>query len=371
MTFSGPVSGINHEGNWAMDGMTYWSSGSKPGTLTPIDVTDPALPKPLGTFLVAPQGHGLSTSDDGNRVYYASQQTLQGGNGLVIVDSSQVQSRAPVPQLPVVGTVTWTDGATAQHTLPVTFKGRPYLLFVDEAGAGAARFIDIADETAPKVVSELKLEIHLDRNAERAGETASGAFGYNAHYCNVDRRVDPTIVVCSMFNSGMRVFDVRDPLSPKEIAYYNPGGTGQAPPPGSQWDFANPAVPVDAGYPSARPRVVAERGEIWFTDQNKGFHVVRFANGVWPFRESGPAHGPVGLPKPAKCLTAPSVRFRIKRRARSAIVYVNGKRAKRLRGRALRRPVRVRLPKGHSVIRVVVTTRSGKRVAQTRDYTRC
>jgi hypothetical protein len=50
---------------------------------------------------------------------------------------------------------------------------------------------------------------------------------------------------------------------------------------------------------------------------------------------------------------------------------VNGKRFKRVRGRALEQPVRVKLPKGHSVVRIVARGRSGKRYSQTRDYTRC
>jgi hypothetical protein len=376
--FSGPVSGLNHEGNWAMDGMTYYASGLSPGTLTAVDMADPSVPRPITTFLGAQVGHGLSTSDDGNRLYYAAITTSDGsGNGLTIIDTSQIQARAPAPQAPIVSNVTWTDGSTAQHTLPITIKGHPYVLFADEGGFGAARLIDIADERNPKVVSELKLEIHIERNQDRAAESAAGSFGYDAHYCGVDRRVETTIVVCSMFNSGLRVFDVRDPLAPREIAYYNPGGTGQPSPPGSQYSFPNQTSgpqTTTSGFPSARPRVIPERGEIWFTDQNKGFHVVRFANGVWPFKAAGPTESRVGLPARTKCLTKSKVRFRLKkklRRARTAVVYVNGRRVKRLRGKALRRKVSVKLPRGHSIVRVVVKTRKGKRLAQTKDYTRC
>jgi hypothetical protein len=52
-------------------------------------------------------------------------------------------------------------------------------------------------------------------------------------------------------------------------------------------------------------------------------------------------------------------------------VHVNGKRVKGVRGRALRRPVRIWLPAGHSVVRILARGRSGKRFGQTRAYTRC
>ena len=369
--FSGPVSGLNHEGNWAMDGMTYYATGLAPGTVSAVDVDDPTLPTPITHWYASPIVHGLSTSDDGNRLYLADIAGQGEGNGLSIWDTSGIVERIPGTQPRLVGHVGWSDGSLAQHTIPVTFGGKPFVLFVDEGTMGAARFIDITDETKPKVVSKMKLEIHMEANAERAASTENSQFGYDAHYCNVDRRVDPTIVVCSMFESGMRVFDVRDPYHPKEIAYYNPGGTGEAPKNGSNNQSADPS---DAGYPSARPRIIPERGEIWFTDQEKGFHVVRFTNGVWPFKPAPATQSAVGLPAPKKCLSKPLVTFRVPRdkAAKSAVVSLNGKVVKRVRGKALRRKVGVRLPAGrHSVVRVVVKTRQGKTVTQTRGYTTC
>jgi hypothetical protein len=104
------------------------------------------------------------------------------------------------------------------------------------------------------------------------------AFGYDSHYCTIDRPVDPTIVACSEFQSGLRVFDIRDVRRPREIAYFNPGGDGTAAPGGFGGTFS--------GFTSAQPRIIPERGEIWFTDQDRGFYVVRFTNSAWPFAAS-------------------------------------------------------------------------------------
>lgn len=104
----------------------------------------------------------------------------------------------------------------------------------------------------------------------------NGVFGYNSHYCNVDRRDDPTVLACSNFESGLRVFDIGDVSRPREIAYSNPGGDGTAAPASFGGTYA--------GYTSAAPRILVHGGEgqVWFTDQDRGFYVVRFTNGAWP-----------------------------------------------------------------------------------------
>ncbi|MGB6125421.1 MAG: hypothetical protein WBG47_08720 [Gordonia sp. (in: high G+C Gram-positive bacteria)] len=47
-------------------------------------------------------------------------------------------------------------------------------------------------------------------------------FAYESHYCSADRPVNPTALACGWTSSGVRVFDIRDPLHVKEIAYYVP-----------------------------------------------------------------------------------------------------------------------------------------------------
>jgi hypothetical protein len=43
-------------------------------------------------------------------------------------------------------------------------------------------------------------------------------YGYSSHYCGVDRPQNPTMLGCSHMNAGLRVFDIRDPYRPREIA---------------------------------------------------------------------------------------------------------------------------------------------------------
>ena len=289
-----------HEGNWAPDGKTYYGSFAR---VTAIDVTEPSDPQLI--TITQQQTHGLSISADGNRAYMTAPSC---GNGMKVVDVSQIQARAPNPTTAVLGEVCWTDGGTAQHTIPVTINHRPYVVFVDEGGsegigpccAGAARLIDVSDETKPRVVSKFKLEIHLPkhRDAATADAANNGGFGYQYHYCNVDRLIEPTVLGCGAFQSGVRVIDIRDPFAPREIAYFNPPAQPdkKAQLRGSE-HAANPLVSgqadLSADWCTAQVRFVPERRELWTTCQDNGFVVLKFTNGVWPFRKHRSQGGPV------------------------------------------------------------------------------
>jgi LPXTG-motif cell wall-anchored protein len=286
---------VGHEGNWATDGMTYYGSSLFGGSITAIDVSTPASPLWLNTFSVkmgAASTHGMATSDDGKRLYG----TDFFGGGLVIDDTTAIQTRAATShvQPSTIGTVTWpsTDGSAAQHPIPIFYKGKPFIYFVDEGGYGASRIIDISNETAPVVVSKLKDEIHMTANRTAATDdtTGNGSFTYQGHYCTVDREYDPTAAACGYFQSGIRVFDFRDPYLPREIAYYNPpaqvakhgtlpgsehdGGPSNSQPPNMTADWCTSQIrfnhAADGSY------------QLWAQCQDNGFMTLRFTNGAYP-----------------------------------------------------------------------------------------
>ncbi|HVE64098.1 MAG TPA: hypothetical protein VNB94_09880, partial [Mycobacteriales bacterium] len=225
----------------------------------------------------------------------------------------EIQARKAGADFKVISRLTWPEKSTPQFALHVTIKGKPYVIETDEFGGtpptqggpigsiGAARIIDISDEQVPKVVSNLRLEVHMPGNqALFAAEGDPKPFlggPYTGHYCSVPSPVDPGIVACSMLRSGVRVFDIRDPLRPKELAYFNvPGEAGL--------DGSTGSGGFGAG---ADVEFIPERGEMWLTSQESGFHVVRFAKGVWPFRAgtpaAPPARQPVAAPAPAPVRT--------------------------------------------------------------------
>lgn len=292
---SSPLGILGHESGISPDGRTFWVASTSARTITALDITNPQLPVPIwvGRDWFA---HGVRISDDGNRLYSAN---AAGTKGVAILDVSQVQARVVNPTVTQISMVTWPEISIPQVAMPVTIAGRAYLVEIDEFGTGgpvgAARIIDIADETKPKVVSNIRLEVNQKAaQAANAGDPGanSALAGYTGHYCDVPQRQDPGILACSFILSGLRVFDIRDPVAPRELAYFNKPVEGT---------FLGD---TPSSYAMSAPTFVPERSEIWYADGNSGLWILRVTNGVWPFRPASTSVGGVSSGAPAA--TAPA-----------------------------------------------------------------
>ncbi len=280
---SAPVGVLGHESGMSPDGKTFFSATPMIPTLTAVDISNPSLPLPIWSGGYS--SHGLSISNDGNRAYLAYGQN----SGVVILDISEIQARKSNPKVREISRLDWDNRSIPQNAIPFTRNGKPYLLEIDEYSTnnpgslgvalhgryvGAGRIIDISDETAPKIVSNLRLDVHEPENRDAIAKDP-GAMnpigGYAGHYCNIPTRVNPDIAACSMILSGLRIFDIRDPARPREIAYYNAPIQPRiitVPAPASNWAMSSPSF-------------VPERKEIWYTDGFSGFYAIRVTNGVW------------------------------------------------------------------------------------------
>jgi hypothetical protein len=287
-----PVGVLGHEGTFSPDGRTYWVSSAGGGTLTAVDITNPVLPVPI--FITRGFNvHGLNVSDDENTLFFADLGNDGATPGVTILDVSRIQRRLPNPGVRVISHLTWPTVSLPQVPLPVTIGHHPYLVEVDEfatmggplpsadprASVGAARIIDIGDLRHPRVVSNIRLAVQMPHQRAVAINDPganSSLQGYAGHYCAVPQRNDPGIVACSFITSGLRVFDIRDPFHPKELAYFTaPFQAGSTP----------------SNYAMSAPAFDAGRGQVWYSDGNQGFFAVQLTNGVWPFRPSASAAG--------------------------------------------------------------------------------
>jgi hypothetical protein len=313
------VTPIGHEGAFAPDGLTYYIGDTTHAEYHAIDLTDPTAPKYIASFDMKTLGlraHGLSVSNDGNRLYATTpgfialadltNPNVAPTNGFVILDTSEVQARLPNPQIKVISKFLFKNGEAAQHTIPVKIRGRPFVIHVDEVGAGGpfypgwsaacsagfppfpmARIVDVRDESNPKQISELLMEVNAPGKCESVLPDLLGLsiFTYGTHYCSVDNRNNATTLACGMFNSGIRVFDIRNPRRPKEIAYFNPAGVTTVSG-GSNHSLGNPFIPGGPDWCSAQIHLDAETGTVWTTCQDNGLLMLKFERGVWPFEDS-------------------------------------------------------------------------------------
>jgi hypothetical protein len=305
-----------HEGAMSPDGNTYWVSDLPHGVYHAIDISDARHPKWIAGYSTpeflaqSANTHGLSVSEDGNRAYAVTMEPIAAQsdpkkvtvptegeyhNGFLILDTSEVQARKPNPRIRLISETNWHDGAFSQMALSFKIKGRPYVVIADEAGVGAAtragmqyacaarrtpfgmaRIYDISDEVHPTLVKKIVLEVNDPKNCSLIEPEISALAGtlfaplYDLHMCSIDNRSEATTMACSYWNSGVRVYDIRDPADTKEIAYFTPAAK----------------APGSIGYCAAIPILDAANGMLYTSCADSGVISLKFTHGVWPFTES-------------------------------------------------------------------------------------
>ena len=301
-----------HAGDWSPDGQTYYGTGAGGTGFTAMNVTNASAPTLIGHFAAdIDSTHDISISQDGTRAYLTRWGNyvpfgLPGTNGLVILDTTDIKNRVANPAQPkTISEFYWDDGGVAQQTIPVSFNGKPHIIFTDETGVskladpkagredacakglppfGFARIIDISDETKPKLVAKLMLDVNdPGKCTQYVGDfpTDSSAldfYGYSSHYCTPDATNDPKILACGYWGAGLRVFDIRDPYKPKEIAYYKPPAQRNKVLYGSAlWnDYGGKDRTTDRVSANVRFRTIGNENYLWFVGQDNGFMIVRF-----------------------------------------------------------------------------------------------
>lgn len=287
------------------DGKTAFATSSA-STNAVINIDN--IKKPYLMHLFAPAGHdcGLNPNDD--RLYLAQfgfvalgvgipNSIAVGQNGMGIYDITSIKNRSvgTSPFLfsaapPLISFVPWTNvvigeaPSAGSHTARwFKNKGRTYLYSSDEwptAGVcpwAFGRIIDITDETTPRIVSNIKLEVNELSNCL---QTEVDVANYSAHYVGFDNPNEATMLFTTHYTGGLRVWDIHDPEHPKEIAYWHPVPNTKTPivplseffgSSGDRWD----AVPTYVRY---RP----ETGHIWIASYSAGFQILAFTPSAGP-----------------------------------------------------------------------------------------
>jgi hypothetical protein len=272
--WANPPTGVKYLGNiqnemdglWVAMGPTADLTGKLPeqvrGQTHPLNASHEAWPSPDGktlyvggqtpqfeTFTILDIGKWLARNPDGSPTGKPRIISQESGRG----HSVRTATIGGVPYVlhseeSVFGLA---YGCIPQETVPFAGPAQPWLT-------------DIRDPAHPKTVSQFGLEINDPKNCP---EQLNAKENESVHYHDVDDPTDTTFVMASMWNAGLRVFDVRDPRQPTEVAYFNPGDID--PTSGTKLDHAWGHI-----------RYLPETGQIWFATADGGFWVVRIEGSV-------------------------------------------------------------------------------------------
>jgi hypothetical protein len=257
-----------------------------------VDVSDRQAPKYLGDFpLVLPGGrqqrcHDVWFTADQTRMYCAgSVPTIENRKDdsapsvwdITLVGKTSIGPTGAWPAIRFVGTSA-TRGQGDHHAPLAVIHGKRYLVAANELRCSAfPRLFDASDEHNLVAVGEFRLEV-TDRclfDPEWAKANAAG--GYGLHYNSV---VDNAwgSAVFGMFNfmgSGIRIVDLKDPTSPREVAYYHPGVPDRTRGPFAPTAGAARQAPISDSCVS-HDYFVQETGQIWFGCRS-GFYIAELS----------------------------------------------------------------------------------------------
>lgn len=308
-----------HSGKLSPDGTLYYATNIGNGVnsatgpcLTVVDLRDLRRMRVVTRWQSDTPCHDLSLSPDGRTAYvgwyaatYGHPAAVVGAftptsaatevSGLRVVDVSQVQAHRADPALTVLSSIT----GGRQHTETVTrIKGRTYVIGAEEAACpgGNARIVDVTDPRHPVPVAELPLQINSLEHCGSFREDTDGAGNlllYTSHYVSVDDPLDASLVFITWYSSGLRVFDVRDPQHPREVAYLNPAvGAGSN---------------VSHDSSTTYVRYLRRTGQVWWGSAVRGFNVAELAPALRPPGSTGRWSVPAGFrvadPRPVDLAT--------------------------------------------------------------------
>lgn len=247
-----------------------------------VDISDPTKPKEVSRFAIAEQKKDASKTGaklslhgpahvEGSRAYLP-----YGDGGGIILDVSNIKALRMVSQLAFQGLCS-RQGIHTYLPLP----RRKLALINDEAIAengdenlNLAGIVDIHDENEPRVISLFPQPEPPEQTGLKNFFEKGGRFGpHNQHHSNHQPCLEDRDDVCYLtyFNAGLRVYDIRDPRTPKEIACFIP------PDPKERIGTKPNRLVVQT-----EDVLVDRRGYIYISEKNQGIYILRLEK-VWSY----------------------------------------------------------------------------------------
>ena len=246
-----------------------------------VDISDAGNPREVGRFSLPEQiaetpGSKFSLHGpahiEGNRAYLP-----YGDGGGIILDVSEMSKPRMISQLFFRG-ITATQGIHTFLPLP----RRRIALINDEAiredgdeNLNMAGIVDYSNEKQLRLISLFPLPEPPPKSGIKNFFEKGGRFGpHNHHHPNhqscLEDRDD--IAYLTYFNAGLRVYDIRDARTPKEIAYFIP--------PDPQVRIGTKPSKLVA---QTEDVLVDRRGYIYISHKNQGIYILRLQH-AWPYQ---------------------------------------------------------------------------------------
>jgi hypothetical protein len=283
-----------HKNFWECDtGIAYLVSGA-PGwrarRMTQVyDLSDPAHPRFIRDFgLPGQQPDATGPVPAGNRVYFGYGTNKNGV--MQIVDRQKLLTGPAAPtdenlRYPQVGELQLSPKTGAHTAFPILglevpeFANdrdakRDFVLIVNESlvnecteARQMAWIADVTVESKPQIVSSFTVP-------EASGNFCSrgGRFGTHSSNESMTPIYYKRVVFLAHFNAGVRAVDIRNPFSPREIAYYIPATTAATTPRCVKADGKDRCkVAIQTNNVE-----VDDRGYIYIVDRaNTGMHILQ------------------------------------------------------------------------------------------------
>ncbi|MBI4487954.1 MAG: hypothetical protein HY694_02620 [Deltaproteobacteria bacterium] len=272
--------------NFYDGGLLVHAAGGAPGfdkkIYQIVDISNPGDPREISRFWLREQEEGAPKSDarlschgpphvEGDRAYLP-----YGEGGAIIADISDRSRPKIVSQLLFRGLCS-RQGIHTYLPLP----RRKLALINDEAinengqeSLNLAGIVDLTNEKEPRLISLFPLPVPPPESDLKNFFEKGGRFGpHNQHHpnhqpCLQDR---DDIAYLTYFNAGLRVYDIRDPRTPKEIAYF-------IPPDPRERIGTKPSRLVA----QTEDVLVDRRGYIYISQKNQGIYVLHLKE-IWPY----------------------------------------------------------------------------------------
>jgi len=247
-----------------------------------VDISEPGNPREISRFWLPEQEEGAPKNGtrlslhgpahvEGDRAYLP-----YGEGGAIIVDLSDLSHPKMLSQLLFRGLCS-RQGIHTYLPLP----RRKLALVNDEAiqengeeSLNLAGIVDLTNEKEPRLISLFPQPIPPQEIGLKNFFEKGGRFGpHNQHHSNhqacLEDRDD--IAYLTYFNAGLRVYDIRDPRTPKEIACF-------IPPDPKERIGTKPSRLVA----QVEDVLVDRRGCIYISEKNQGLHILRLRE-IWPY----------------------------------------------------------------------------------------